>query len=431
MFANHKSFCRFAKDERGTIIIMLAIALPLIVGLLGLAIDTANWYYAERRVQTATDAAAISGAITLLQLKNDIDAEDASLDSANRNDFQPGNGRTLEYFSPPSSGPFTSDLSAVEIISTEAQSIYFADILYNGSATVTTRAVATAKDIPGVHCVLGLGTDIDGAVEFTGNADFDMGCGTASNSQTDRSMEIWGNAKANAAPMTAAGDIALGGSASLEPANQLLYTWNLAVEDPYGSEGLDLQVPNSPHNCTYNNLHIDGMTTTLASGRYCGGLKITDSTVTFLAGEHIIDGGDFDVSGTSTLLGDEVVFILTGSGSKYATVKFAGGTTADLTAPTSGPYEGVVFFGDPAAPSYKGNNLISNDFLGGSDMNIVGAIYDPAREVVFTGGLGLSGSCLQIVAFKVTLTGSGAINRDCPSDIDLPDIVAQQVKLVE
>ncbi len=49
-------------DSSGQTLTLVAIFLPLLLGMLGLAIDTGNLYIAQRHLQTATDAAALAAA---------------------------------------------------------------------------------------------------------------------------------------------------------------------------------------------------------------------------------------------------------------------------------------------------------------------------------------------------------------------------------
>jgi len=69
-----------------------------------------------------------------------------------------------------------------------------------------------------------------------------------------------------------------------------------------------------------------------------------------------------------------------------------------------------LFFQDQRAPCCQGNTLISNDFLGGTEMNLQGAIYFPNQEIKFSGGASLMNSCLQIIGDKVTFTGTSYLN---------------------
>src|SRR5687767_14699484 len=51
-----------ARDRRGNVLLTAALALPVMVGGAGLAVDTAQWYLWKRELQLAADTGALSGA---------------------------------------------------------------------------------------------------------------------------------------------------------------------------------------------------------------------------------------------------------------------------------------------------------------------------------------------------------------------------------
>lgn len=418
---------RFFANRCGTVAIMMGITLPIFVGLLGLGVDVPNWYLAKRKAQTAVDAGAISGAYALYYTDSSHVARAAAADGAKRNEFVAGSDTTLTINIPPLSGPYAGDPSAIEVIVTQKQTLFFASILMDDEVNVVARAVAAAVNIGGDVCILGLDKEADGTLEFTGNNVTNVGCGVSSNSNSDASFLVWGSGELHATPVRAVGDIKVGNAADLY-SDAPLRSFSLPVKDPYGVKGLDVQVTNMPGTCeAYDH---KAQTLVLQPGRYCDGLKLSNADVTFEAGTYYLED-DFDVSGTSTLTGEGITFVLTGSGKDYANVKFAGGTVADLSAPTSGPYEGILFFQDPNAPSFKGNTMITNWFLGGSDMIFAGALYFPNQMLVYTGGADVGGSCLQIIGRKIMITGSAEIALDCPPDMDMAAIQNMDIRLVE
>ena len=49
------------REERGNALALTALAMPLLIGAAGLAVDTISWTYSKRDLQGAVDAAALSG----------------------------------------------------------------------------------------------------------------------------------------------------------------------------------------------------------------------------------------------------------------------------------------------------------------------------------------------------------------------------------
>src|SRR4029077_10991216 len=53
-----------ATDERGVVIVWLAVTLAMLLGVAALGIDVAYWQGTKKREQRAADAAALAGAVT-------------------------------------------------------------------------------------------------------------------------------------------------------------------------------------------------------------------------------------------------------------------------------------------------------------------------------------------------------------------------------
>src|SRR4029453_340427 len=66
-------------DERGNVLAMTAVGIPLLLGCGGLAVDTIQWVSAKRELQSAADAAAIAGVFGLIQTGEMEVAVDRSL----------------------------------------------------------------------------------------------------------------------------------------------------------------------------------------------------------------------------------------------------------------------------------------------------------------------------------------------------------------
>src|SRR5262249_18264858 len=155
--------------------------------------------------------------------------------------------------------------------------------------------------------------------------------------------------------------------------------------------------------CNQNNYSLDGNhSQTFSPGTsgvmvFCNGLSVTGgSSVTLQPGTYVIDGGSFSISGNSSISGTGVTIILTSSRrSNYATASISGGSTVNISAPTSGTLQGLAFYQDRNAPS-SGND----SFSGGTTQNITGAIYFPNQGVTFNGGTETGGArCTQLIGY--------------------------------
>jgi len=49
-------------DQRGTVAVLMALLLPVLIGVLGIGFEISNWYLQTRSMQNAADLAAIAAA---------------------------------------------------------------------------------------------------------------------------------------------------------------------------------------------------------------------------------------------------------------------------------------------------------------------------------------------------------------------------------
>ena len=100
-------------------------------------------------------------------------------------------------------------------------------------------------------------------------------------------------------------------------------------------------------------------------------------TATLSAGVYIVAGGDFKVNSGAKVTGDGVTIILTNkNGGDFAQADLNGNATIQLTAPTSGPWAGVLFYQDRNAPvSITNVNKINGD----ASSKFKGVMYFPSK----------------------------------------------------
>ena len=420
----------FYDDRRGTVAVMMGISLPIFIGFLGMAVDVPNWYLSQRKAQTAVDAGAISGAYSLYYSEDSYESESAAAEGAKRNEFVADSGRTLTVNIPPLSGPYAGDNTAVEVIGTELQTVFLASLIMDDEVYIQVRAVARAAQDRGEVCVLALDPEGQGAITFSGTSDTGIGCDVHSNSKDPQSVWLKGGAEGVLGNISAVGEIDIGTNTDFDMSEVSPLSWMIPIKNPYGVYGANLQVPSSPVSCDFTRLVVKDEVT-LMPGRYCDGISAsTGSEITFAPGIYIIDGGTFEASSSAYMFGEDVTFVLTGSGKDYAMVQFNGGAEIDLSASKSGEFEGILFFQDPNAG--KGTKVYQNKFNGGSSLRLVGTLYFPNQELVYNGGATISNSCLQIVALRVTFNGNATVGKNnCPNDMQLAGIKLTRIKLVE
>jgi hypothetical protein len=166
---------------------------------------------------------------------------------------------------------------------------------------------------------------------------------------------------------------------------------------------------------------------TMASGvkamRFCGGLDL-QGEIHLDPGLYIIDGGMLTANGGGTkIIGEGVTFHLTNG----AASRLNGNAFLDLSAPTSGPYSGLVFFG-----SHGGVGL-THQVNGTAGSIVEGAVYFPASHISFSGNSKTSGGggCTQVIGYTVELTGNSSLRSSCEMTGTRSLLANRFVRLVE
>lgn len=403
---------RFIPDVRGSATVLMAAAMPAIIGFFGLGVEVGYWYLTEVKLQSVVDAAAVAGAAELRVGGSQAEIEAAALRAAIEAGFEQAG--TLVVNAPPVAGAFTA-ASAVEVTAVQSRQLLFAAMFLQDAVVPNARAVALFSAGRPV-CVLALDPSAPAAVHIYGSATVDMnGCEIASNSVDAAAFTLAGSAKLKADCVSTVGGAATAGGLSLTGCRKPI-EGIAPIRDPYAG----LPEPVSPTSCTAQNTSIGPKANvTLDPGRYCGGLEIK-GTATLNPGMYIVDGGDLYISSMASLAGSGVTFFLT-SGAK---VQIEGGANVKLSAPTSGPYAGMLFFGD------RDGGNVQNTFKGSSTSKLDGAIYFPAQTVLYEGGSTTASSCTRIVARVVKLGGSVAFDGSC-SRSGLQQIARETIRVVE
>ncbi len=391
----------FRSDDVGSVAIVVAILLPVLLGAAGLAVDVSIWSATKNSAQGAADLAALSAiaAAAANNSSSDITAEAFAV--AATNGFTNGQkGVTVTVNNPPSSGSHTSDTSAYEVIITQPQQTYFGKLI-GVAPTITGRSVATNVVPSSVACILALSTTAQNSINLSGSASITANnCAVASNSTSSKALNTSGSACVTASALTVVGNYSNGSSCSLTVGT--IKTNATATPDPYAT----LATP-SISACSQS-INVSGTTQSYGPGTYCGITVSGGGSLTLSAGTYYIDSGNLSVSGTSHLYATAgVSIVLTSSGSTYGTVSISGGSTVDLTASSTGPYAGIAVYIDRRASTH------SDTFSGGSTQNITGAIYAPTQQVTYSGGSGTGSTCSQLVALTVTFSGSSQFGRNC------------------
>lgn len=144
---------RRLKGERGQVLVLGALAMTVLVGAAGLALDTGVATVHRRAAQAAADAAALAGADDLTgwaQTPTPQQVASAITDATNwaaANNYSGscgGGGRVqVCVYSPPVSGPHAGDVHSVQVDIIEQVPTFLLGVLNRNTTTVKAHAVAT------------------------------------------------------------------------------------------------------------------------------------------------------------------------------------------------------------------------------------------------------------------------------------------------
>lgn len=410
---------RLRKDRRGNALAIAAAAMPLVIGSAGLATDTIQWALWKRQLQRSADSAAFAGVYAKFQ--------DASATTAVAGDLSNNKHLWVPLLSgyPQVSEPAdtSTQVNAVEVSLAVRQELGFSSMFMLAAPTIIVTARAAAVD-SGEFCVVALEDTNEPGLIIQGSSTVNMGCGMISNSTAaTNSVDVNGSGHTvTAEPVAGAGGVEDINGVTNEQPN------HLAQLDPY-KDKYSTEVP-AGMNCTgmTHPTKIESTTggvTTLKPGCYTGGngFKITNGNYDLQPGTYYLDGADFIVNG-GTITGDGVTIILTGSSPGQVTMN--GNATVQLSAPTSGPYEKLLFMQSPNASNINNTNI----FNGTSTSYFDGTVYFPNQQVTFSGNAGAMTKCAMVVARRVEFAGNTDIQNNTTGCTAASKVSGKVVRLI-
>jgi len=451
------------KSDSGQSLMFVAMAMPVLLGFLGLGIDMGYMRYMRRHVQMAADAAAIAAA-NEVQLCYSIPnctlyettaqaavATDNSFPNVTVYENGSGNGKGNSPCSAaPSAGatvvlvnnpptcvandPNQSNQYVVEAIVAENVPTLFGRVMGFNSVNVTARAEAGLPG--GGNCVYAL--DPSGTAITLVLGVFQSPCGVVDESQSSGFFSpaflcLAGVFDAPYIGVAGSSDTLLCSTSSIssgisepQPVDPLAYrqaTMEAAAPSPStcGPAPGGNSFSGSNREITLGVGGFGPGTYTFAPGTYCGGINIGPSAnVTFSPGIYTLTGNGLTITVGANVSGDGVAFYNSdyNSSGQVAANQNDGGInflcsscttgTVNLSAPTSGPYEGILFFQNPG-------NTASSAIVGSFAFNntLTGLSYLPSASVTYafdfdptSGYNGYNGIVAQNITYGLTWDGT-------------------------
>jgi hypothetical protein len=435
-------------DRKGASAVLFGLSVVVLMGFLGLSVETSFWYLEKRELQEATDSAALAGAREYgANSRTQASMEAAALQAATESGFP--SPTLLDLNQPPDSGLFAiggalEDPAAVEVVLTETYNTYFVSLFGMDSVDITTRAVAVeGGGFQTSACILALDAlmpcpNKDDGLIFQGDLDLTVTeCSIHSNDMCGSAIEFNGNPNVTADCLTYSGKVDLTGMSNdlyLSGCGGMPTQYNGSnkglMADPYAN--INFAATNwaslTPQNSVGEDLDfscVDGVCTPItrrfSPGYYrdddpdpaIGAMQLltnTGQTNILMPGIYFIED-DFFVNG-GTIEGHDVILVFPRPPDR--TFVFRGNGNLILSAPTaedidlmpefaavrgqvnpddpmtlqideSGPvWAGLVIY-NASQESLGDNNPCPNKINGTSITQISGAIYFPDTCITFTG----------------------------------------------
>jgi Flp pilus assembly protein TadG len=398
----------------GQMMVLLAIAMTVIIGFAALAVDLGLLYATRRNMQTAADAAAIAGSNALKQqcgttsgctCDSEAVCNSAAQDVATLNGFANGTNSVSVTVKAPASAPSPTNGVYVEANVTQPVPTYFLRALGYSTVSVSTTAIAGYDTSP--NCIFVIDPSGSDTLVVSGGSTISSNCGILDESTDSKGMNVSSGSSSVAASsigIVASTYTGTSGGASVTCSGSTTncpQTKVAPTTDPLLY--LQSQKPSAGTCVSGTNLTTatSGNGGTISQGTYCAGIKVASSphVLNLNPGLYILTGSKgLTVSGGAVINGSDVTIYNSGTGA----INISGGSTANLTAPTSGTWAGILMFQDPL-------NTAKATFSGGSSGNIQGAIYFPTTQMLtFSGGSSSTPESVTLDAWKITISGGSA-----------------------
>jgi Flp pilus assembly protein TadG len=410
------------RDKRGNAVMIAAASLPLLMGSVGLATDTIQWTLWKRELQRAADSAALAGSYSRYEGGTSSSAVSQDLTST-AHGWRPGQTRTtpslLGGYPQVSDLPNTTAYSAgVQVTLAVQRQLSFSSMFMSAAPIITTTARAAAID-QGDFCVVALENGTTSGITIGGSANVNMGCGIISNSiSIDEAIDSNGNAYSLiASPVAGSGGLPAASLASHGATN--IQPYHLPQADPYAGK-FSTDIPSG----TVCKADVAAGTVSgiVQPGCY-NSFNPGNGTTNLAPGTYYLNNTGLDINGNTNIVGAGVTIIFTGT--TPGSLSMNGNSTLNLSAPTSGDYEKMLFIQSSAAAAANANLINGNN---GSSLD--GALYFPKGQLNFTGNASAATKCAMIVGLRVDFGGNTAIQNDTTGCTAPDKVKGKMIRLI-
>jgi hypothetical protein len=409
-------------NRRGQTAIMFTLAIVPLFGMLGLVVDMGWAYFRKQAAQAAADAAAGAAAqaayitnsspncstthVACYATEYTCPASPSTSPSDNigngclyakANGFVSSGRQKVTFQSGVGAAPTAASVTIsywVVVRVSEDIPQLFSALLGFPKATVTARATTGTRESSAGGCVITLDPTADNSLSISGSAALTSGCGVFVNSNSGSAINTNGCGRITTTG-TAKTQIVgnCNGCGNISPAAQ---TGVATMTDPFA----DLAPPSSS-GCadTANPVNLGSHDKrTIDPGVYCSGLIAgSQSELKLNPGVYVVKNG-VSIGAQASMSGTGVTIYIQSGG-----VTMTGGATVSLTAPTSGSWQGILFYQDRA-------DTTDSTLVGGTGQLMNGVLYFPNNHLTYTGGSSVDATQTTIVSKTLSMVGNSFIS---------------------
>ena len=393
--------------REGQALILVALMLPLLLGLAGAGVTVGTVYYSQAKLQNAVDAAALAGGRALFTQGN-ASAVNSQSTIVSQNDPTANNISVTVSPSNPNVVVATANASAPGS---------FASLF--GHPTFLIKAKAEAE--------VGPGSPFNYAI-FQGDTHASDPALTLNGSDTVTSSTNQNNANVHSDNnLDLTGSVRVVGSCSANPTVTLTGTANCAAGVIQSAP--EIPMPQwtpaevSPQNATTIGSPENPVGMTINRGSSASGNYIVYGNLTIdgnsnVTGHYLVEDGNITIHGSSQIAGSLVTF---GGGIWLSgTVTQSGGGALALAAFTK---NGTI---SPDATAHEtGNSPTPGAIILSGNVTVNSALYAPDSYILATGTDTINGS---VVGYRVNSTGTVSVLDNPEENSALP---VQQVTLIQ
>lgn len=408
---------RASSRRSGMALIWVAVTLVVLVGMVGLAIDTAYILYVAHQLQNAADASALAAAAKVNSSVDEahtqgiyiagqnVAAGESVLLEPNPHNTPIGDivfgrfDRETQTFK-----PSLDSINAVKVIARRTKKslggplpLLFGPAFGVQTANVSRSAIAMLGGGTGGG-LIALNETEECSFYLHGDVNFSVNDGDIQvNSEDSCGSCAQGSAVVEAPNIRVKGEMCLGGNVEYDG---FLYEHAPRIQDPLAY----LPEPTWDPSDDRGRFNVSGGTHTVSPGYYSGGFSITGGDITLEPGIYILDGTGLNISGNTNFTAEGVMFYITGTG--YVDLTGSGNIRITPPDPDEHSFEGAGTY-EYISIFQARDNTNEARIIGTSLMDLSGTLYFSGNDVAL-GGTG-DGFGNQLIADTIEIAGTGDI----------------------